>query len=77
VQGAGFIAIFPAISTLKQASTTSSACARFGGTGFRRRSRICVMQQAVLLFRSAPSRLGRRLAALVAIAAASLPDVGA
>jgi hypothetical protein len=35
------------------------------------------MQQAVLLFWSAPSRIGRRLAAFVAIAAASLPDVGA
>jgi len=35
------------------------------------------MQQAALLFWSAPSRIGRRLAAIVAIAAASLPDVGA
>jgi hypothetical protein len=33
------------------------------------------MQQAAI-FWSAPSRIGRRLAALVAIAAASLPDVG-
>jgi hypothetical protein len=35
------------------------------------------MQQAVVLFWSAPSRFGRRLAAFIAIAAASLPDVGA
>jgi hypothetical protein len=38
---------------------------------------ISVMQQAASLFWSAPSRIGRRLAAIVAIAAASLPDVGA
>jgi hypothetical protein len=35
------------------------------------------MQQAALLFWSAPSRIGRHLAAIIAIAAASLPDVGA
>jgi hypothetical protein len=35
------------------------------------------MQQVVTLFSKAPSQIRRRLAALVAIAAASLPDVGA
>jgi hypothetical protein len=35
------------------------------------------MQQAAILFWSVPSRIGRSLAAIVAIAAASLPDVGA
>jgi hypothetical protein len=35
------------------------------------------MQQAALLFWNAPSRIGRRLAAIIAIAAASLPEVGA
>jgi hypothetical protein len=34
------------------------------------------MQQAAILFWSAPSRIGRRLARFVAIAAASLPHVG-
>jgi hypothetical protein len=43
----------------------------------RRRSRNGDMQQVVTLFWSAPSRIGRRLAQIVAIAAASLPDVGA
>jgi hypothetical protein len=38
---------------------------------------MCKMQQAAVLFWSAPSRIGRRLALIVAIAAASLPDVGA
>jgi hypothetical protein len=49
----------------------------FGGTLVRRRMGMSVMQQAALLFWSTPSRIGRRLAAIVAIAAASLPDVGA
>jgi hypothetical protein len=35
------------------------------------------MQQMRTLLVSAPSRIGRRLALLVAIAAASLPDAGA
>jgi hypothetical protein len=34
------------------------------------------MQQVTLLLRSAPSRIGRRLALIVAIAAASLPSAG-
>jgi hypothetical protein len=36
-----------------------------------------VMQRVVSLVRIAPSRLSRRIAQFVAIAAASLPDVGA
>jgi hypothetical protein len=35
------------------------------------------MQQVVTLLWNAPSQIRRRLAAFVAIAAASLPDVGA
>jgi hypothetical protein len=35
-----------------------------------------VMQQAVLLFWSAPSRISRRVAQFVAIAATALRDVG-
>jgi hypothetical protein len=35
------------------------------------------MQQVVTLFWKSPSRIRRRLAEFVAIAAASLPDVGA
>jgi hypothetical protein len=35
------------------------------------------MQQLQSLLRSAPSRIGRRLKQIVAIAAASLPDAGA
>jgi hypothetical protein len=35
------------------------------------------MQRVTSLLRSTPSRIGRRIAQLVAIAAASLPDVGA
>jgi hypothetical protein len=35
------------------------------------------MQQVTSLLRSAPSRIGRRLALIVAIAAASLPSAGA
>jgi hypothetical protein len=35
------------------------------------------MQQLRTLLRSAPSRIGRRLALIVAIAAASLPGAGA
>jgi hypothetical protein len=35
------------------------------------------MRQLNALLRSAPSRIGRRLAIIVAIAAASLPDAGA
>jgi hypothetical protein len=43
---------------------------------FRRRERIFNMQRVRSLLRSTP-RLGRRIAQLVAIAAASLPDAGA
>jgi hypothetical protein len=38
---------------------------------------ICIMQQMRRLLRSAPSRIGRRLAQIVAIAAAGLRDAGA
>jgi hypothetical protein len=42
-----------------------------------RREEICDMQQLRSLLRATPSRLGRRLALIVAIAAASLPAAGA
>jgi hypothetical protein len=38
---------------------------------------VWVMQQVATLLRRAPTRIGQRLAQLIAIAAASLPDVGA
>jgi hypothetical protein len=38
---------------------------------------ICVMRQFASLLRSGPSRIARRLAHIVAIAAASLPAAGA
>jgi hypothetical protein len=44
---------------------------------FRQRFGNCDMQQVATLFWRTPSRIGRRLAQIVAIAAASLPDVGA
>jgi hypothetical protein len=37
----------------------------------------CDMRHLCSLLRSAPSRIGRRLALIVAIAAASLPSAGA
>jgi hypothetical protein len=36
-----------------------------------------LMQQVAVLLRKAPSRIGHRIAQLIAIAAASLPEVGA
>jgi hypothetical protein len=44
---------------------------------FRQRGRNCNMQRLNSLLRSAPSRIGRRFAEIVAIAAASLPAAGA
>jgi hypothetical protein len=44
---------------------------------FRRREREIAMLLVNSLLRSAPARIGRRLARLVAIAAASLPVAGA
>jgi hypothetical protein len=41
------------------------------------REKAADMRQLRSLLRSAPSRIGRRLAQIVAIAAASLPAVGA
>jgi hypothetical protein len=37
----------------------------------------CEMRQVTSFLRAAPSRIGRRLAQIVAIAAASLPAAGA
>jgi hypothetical protein len=77
-QGDGPVAIFPVPSTPQGARTTFNRAQRvLAERWFRRRMGMSVMQQAALLFWSAPSRIGRRLAAIVAIAAASLPDVGA
>jgi hypothetical protein len=44
---------------------------------FRRLSEVFDMRQVRSLLRAAPSRIGRRLAQIVAIAAASLRDAGA
>jgi hypothetical protein len=44
---------------------------------FRRLSEVFDMRQVRSLLRAAPSRIGRRLAQIVAIAAAGLRDAGA
>jgi hypothetical protein len=74
--GDGGVAIFGAASTPRQdgaiflASAWRNGCfARAEGTG--------TMRQLNSFLRAAPSRIGRRLAQIVAIAAASLPAAGA
>jgi hypothetical protein len=72
----GGIAIFSAPSTAQEVVATFGQFAdvfvepSFDAAG------IYVMQRPATSFWSAPSRFARRLARLVAIAAASLPDVG-
>jgi hypothetical protein len=70
------VAIFAAPSTGVADGTTfgSCACSRtivsVGAEGIR------AMRQVTLLLRSAPSRIGRRLALIAAIAAAGLAAAG-
>jgi hypothetical protein len=49
----------------------------FTESPFRPRGRTCKMRQLRSLLRTTLSRIGRRLALIVAIAAASLPAAGA
>ena len=71
------VAIFAAVSTVVADGTTLRFCAfdrmvvSVGAEGNR------AMRQVTSLLRSAPSRIGRRLALIAAIAAASLPAAGA
>jgi hypothetical protein len=76
-QNNGDIAIFAALSTPSGGEATFQTAPMISGNqGSAGAAGIDVMQQAVILFWSAPSRIGRRIAQFVAIAAASLPDVG-
>jgi hypothetical protein len=78
--GGGRIAIFVAASTHPGDGATSlrALLVSFRETIVSPSAwETCVMQQMRTLLSSAPSRIGRRLALLVAIAAASLPDAGA
>jgi hypothetical protein len=66
------IAIFVAVSTRPWwEPILSNECLSFAGAGNE------VMARLNSLLRSTQSRIGRRLAEIVAIAAASLPAVGA
>jgi hypothetical protein len=74
--GDAYVAIFMAVSTCRQGSVIfagrpSGTIVRPGAEG------IGEMRHLRSLLRAAPSRIGRRLALIVAIAAASLPDAGA
>jgi len=51
-------------------------CALGGGTVVSPAQKELAMRKVRLLLRSAPSRIGRRLALIAAIAAASLPSAG-
>jgi len=66
------IAIFPVISTSWLRVAIFRLAPRFSGAEGR-----CQMRQVGSLLRAAPSRIGRRIAQIVAIAAASLPAAGA
>ncbi|MEH2516478.1 hypothetical protein V1279_002051 [Bradyrhizobium sp. AZCC 1610] len=66
------IAIFPGISTSWRLETIFRVRPCSIGAHGR-----CQMRQVRSFLRNAPSRIGRRLAQIVAIAAASLPAAGA
>jgi len=66
------IAIFPDTSTSWRRETIFRVRPRSIGAHGR-----CQMRQVRSFLRNAPSRIGRRLAQIVAIAAASLPAAGA
>jgi hypothetical protein len=74
----GGVAIFAASSTRPSHDSTFSFCAflLFAERLFRRRGRNFEMRQLRSLLRAAPSRIGRRLSQIVAIAAASLAAAG-
>jgi len=71
------VAIFPALSTPQAQGTISPPGAAIAEHWFRRSAEgICEMRQLRSLLRTTPSRVRRRLAEIVAIAAASLPAAG-
>jgi hypothetical protein len=72
------VAIFAAPSTPVGGGTMFRACAFLQGMLVSAGAEgSCDMRRISSLLRSAPSRIGRRLALIVAIAAASLPSAGA
>jgi hypothetical protein len=74
----GRIAIFAAPSTCPPRGLICSACANIPGRLFQlARKETGDMRQLRSLLRSVPSRIGRRFAEIVAIAAESLPAAGA
>jgi hypothetical protein len=76
--GGGRVAIFVAASTLLWRAPNTSRCAAFSGTKVSADATgICDMRQLSSLLRSTRSRIGRRLAQIIAIAAASLAVAGA
>jgi hypothetical protein len=71
------VAIFAALSTRSGGGTIFPFCAFQCGTMVSASAEgIGDMQRLNILLRSAPSRIGRRFAEIVAIAAASLPAAG-
>jgi len=72
------VAIFAAPSTPVRGGTMFVLCAFSGKCLFPPAQKgSCDMRRIGSLLRAAPSRIGRRLALIVAIAAASLPSAGA
>jgi hypothetical protein len=72
------VAIFAAPSTPVRGGTMFSSRAFFQGMLVSAGAEgSCDMRRIGSLLRAAPSRIGRRLALIVAIAAASLPSAGA
>jgi hypothetical protein len=73
----GRVAIFAPLSTGLSHGINYGPAPLFRKRLFAGAEGNCAMRQLRLLLRSAPSRIGRRLALIVAIAAASLPAAGA
>ena len=72
------VAIFAAASTRLSGGTILLFCASLGETMVSTGAEgLCDMRKFSSLLRSAPSRIGRRIALIVAIADASLPAAGA
>jgi hypothetical protein len=74
----GRVAIFAAPSTRLSGGTILLSCASLRGTIVSAGAEgLCDMRKFSSLLRSTPSRIRRRLALILAIAAASLPAAGA
>jgi hypothetical protein len=76
-EGNARIAIFPAASTPASHTSIFQVGPGCCGENLRWHERYFSMARINELLRSAPSRIGQRIAQFVAIAAASLPDAGA